>query len=155
MWCINLKPFTGELIFCWCSRRSWQRDGSIEEGAGTSRPPGFLRWEIIDRREEPIHCRLTIIIILFCSIHNLLKKLLPKMEITTHHNIRRGKNLPAQCLKITTKCLIPQLWFRDNVDYSTCNVALKHTIRKVKFLSKNSILTKPQHFHEFFNQFFW
>ena len=31
-----------------------------------------------------------------------------------------------------------------------------HTIRKVKFLSKNSILTKPQHFHEFFTQnFFW
>ena len=29
-----------------------------------------------------------------------------------------------------------------------------HTIRKVKFLSKNSILTKPQHFHEFFTQFF-
>ena len=25
-----------------------------------------------------------------------------------------------------------------------------HTIRKVKYLSKNSILTKPQHFHEFF-----
>ena len=25
-----------------------------------------------------------------------------------------------------------------------------HTIRKVKFLSKKSILTKPQHFHEFF-----
>ena len=31
-----------------------------------------------------------------------------------------------------------------------------HTIRKVKFLSKNSILTKPQHFHEFFTpNFFW
>ena len=30
-----------------------------------------------------------------------------------------------------------------------------HTIRKVKFLSKNSILTKPQHFHEFFAQFFF
>ena len=30
-----------------------------------------------------------------------------------------------------------------------------HTIRKVKFLSKNSILTKPKHFHEFFTQFFW
>ena len=28
-----------------------------------------------------------------------------------------------------------------------------HTIRKVKFLSKNSILTKPQHFHEFFTIF--
>jgi len=26
-----------------------------------------------------------------------------------------------------------------------------HTIREVK-LSKNSILTKPQHFHEFFNK---
>merc|ERR1712004_154114 len=29
-----------------------------------------------------------------------------------------------------------------------------HTIRKVKYLSKNSILTKPQHFHEFFTQIF-
>ena len=29
-----------------------------------------------------------------------------------------------------------------------------HTIRKVKFLSKNSILTKLQHFHEFFIQIF-
>ena len=28
----------------------------------------------------------------------------------------------------------------------------EHTILKVKFLSKNSILTKPQHFHEFFTQ---
>ena len=28
-----------------------------------------------------------------------------------------------------------------------------HTIRKVKFLSKNSILTKTQHFHEFFTNF--
>ena len=30
----------------------------------------------------------------------------------------------------------------------------QHTIRKVKFLSKNSILTKPQHFHEFFTPIF-
>ena len=30
-----------------------------------------------------------------------------------------------------------------------------HTIRKVKFLSKNSVLTKPQHFHEFFTQIFF
>ena len=29
----------------------------------------------------------------------------------------------------------------------------EHTIRKVKFLSKNSILTKPQQFHEFFTIF--
>ena len=33
---------------------------------------------------------------------------------------------------------------------STCFSS--HTIRKVKFLSKNSILTKPQHFHKFFTQ---
>ena len=32
---------------------------------------------------------------------------------------------------------------------------LEHTIRKVKFLSKNSILTKAQHFHEFFTQNFF
>ena len=31
---------------------------------------------------------------------------------------------------------------------------VRHTILKVKFLSKNSILTKPQHFHELFTQFF-
>ena len=32
---------------------------------------------------------------------------------------------------------------------------LKHTIRKVQFLSKKSILTKPQRFHEFFTQIFF
>ena len=34
-------------------------------------------------------------------------------------------------------------------------IYLLHTILKVKFLSKNSILTKKQHFHEFFTQFFF
>ena len=34
-------------------------------------------------------------------------------------------------------------------------VDLKHNIRKVKFLSKNSNSTKPQHFHEFFTPFFF
>ena len=32
---------------------------------------------------------------------------------------------------------------------------LYHTIRKVKFLFKTSILTKSQHFHEFFTQNFF
>ena len=32
---------------------------------------------------------------------------------------------------------------------------LPHAIRKVEFLSKNSILTTPKHFHEFFTQFFF
>ena len=35
------------------------------------------------------------------------------------------------------------------------SVDRKHTIRKVKLLSKNSILTKPQHFHEFYTQKFF
>ena len=30
-----------------------------------------------------------------------------------------------------------------------------HIVLKVEFLSKNSILTKPQHFYEFFTQFFF
>ena len=33
--------------------------------------------------------------------------------------------------------------------------AVLHTIRKVKFLSKNSIMTKPQHFHGVFTQIFF
>ena len=32
---------------------------------------------------------------------------------------------------------------------------VSYTILKVKFLSKNSILTNPQHFHEFFTQIFF
>ena len=39
----------------------------------------------------------------------------------------------------------------NSLDIKTSEVInIKHTIRKVKFLSKNSILTKPEHFHEFF-----
>ena len=34
-------------------------------------------------------------------------------------------------------------------------IPILHTIRKVKFLSKNSILTKSQHFHEFFHPNFF
>ena len=34
-------------------------------------------------------------------------------------------------------------------------ILILHTIRKVKFLSKNSILTKRQHFNEFFDQIFF
>ena len=34
-------------------------------------------------------------------------------------------------------------------------MAYSDTIRKVKFLSKYSILTQPQHFHEFFTQHFF
>ena len=39
-------------------------------------------------------------------------------------------------------------WEEITLGYILCTVW--HTIRKVKFVSKNSILTIPQHFHEFF-----
>ena len=56
--------------------------------------------------------------------------------------------IPSQCVKNHTKKVS---FF---VPFST-TVLSSHTIRKVKFLSKNSILTKPQHFHQiFFWQFF-
>ena len=35
------------------------------------------------------------------------------------------------------------------------NILLPHTIQIVKFLSKNSILTKPLLFYEFYTQFFF
>ena len=38
--------------------------------------------------------------------------------------------------------------------YPVSTTLVTHTILKVQFLSKNSILTKPQHFHEFFIQTF-
>ena len=41
-------------------------------------------------------------------------------------------------------------WVSDIFFKAFCNA-----IRKVKFLSKNSILTKPQHFHEFVTQNFF
>ena len=50
------------------------------------------------------------------------------------------------------KMLLIWLWF------STWILWQNHTIRTVKFLSKNSILTKPpklQHFHEFFTKIFF
>ena len=51
----------------------------------------------------------------------------------------------------------------EGCDVSPTIVAVKavklfselHTILKVEFLSKDSILTKPQHFHEFFTQIFF
>jgi len=39
--------------------------------------------------------------------------------------------------------------------YYLLKKSIFHTIRKVKFLSKNSVLTEPQHFHEFFIQKFF
>ena len=52
---------------------------------------------------------------------------------------------------------IDQPWSSINTKYYhlwKCH-NLWHTIIKVEFLSKNSILTKPQHFHEFFIQKFF
>ena len=48
----------------------------------------------------------------------------------------------------------PQIWKRSKL-FDEVVIDLHHTIQKVKFLSKNSILTKPQHFREFFTQIFF
>ena len=48
----------------------------------------------------------------------------------------------------------PDLKYKEYQEPGTC-FYIVHTIRKVKYLSKNSILTKPQHFHEFFTQKFF
>ena len=51
---------------------------------------------------------------------------------------------------------IVKIWRVYKMYFKDKNRSLpKHTIVKVKFLSKNSILTKPQHFHEFFTKFFF
>ena len=47
------------------------------------------------------------------------------------------------------------VWSQSVHHFSWMSCQVIHTIRKVKFLSKNSILTKPQHFHEFFTQSFF
>ena len=46
--------------------------------------------------------------------------------------------------------LIPEVY--QTINSITFPIPLT-LFRKVKFLSKNSIMTKPQHFHEFFSQF--
>ena len=51
---------------------------------------------------------------------------------------------------LTTTMAVPQWLLPVRICFK-----INHTIRKVKFPSKNSILTKPQHFHEFFIQFFF
>ena len=49
--------------------------------------------------------------------------------------------------------------YQSKVNHSLVKVVnshlhpVKHTILKVKFLFKNSILTKPQRFHNFFDNF--
>ena len=47
------------------------------------------------------------------------------------------------------------LILKQVIFYLLFELLFPHTIRKVKFLSKNSILTKPQHFQEFFTQIFF
>ena len=50
---------------------------------------------------------------------------------------------------------LPGLVKASNKSTSPTVILQFYTIQKVKFLSKNSILTNPQHFHEFFTQIFF
>ena len=56
-------------------------------------------------------------------------------------------------LRISGKGMWSRNWPKLHL-YPVSTTLVTHTILKVQFLSKNSILTKPQHFHEFFIQTF-
>ena len=63
-----------------------------------------------------------------------------------HNNADIFMGLIFQCLTFSQA---PAECITDGQAFALWN----HTIRKVKFLSTNSILAKPQHFHEFFGNF--
>ena len=63
--------------------------------------------------------------------------------------LRAQKDWKFQC--INAKLILKN--GQIGLNWTLLNIVdIIHTIRKVQFLSKNSILTKPQHFHEFFTQ---
>ena len=62
------------------------------------------------------------------------------------------KTIIAQFSDKIFKLLKKDVKWNHSINIRIAKFFFLHTIRKVKFLSKNSILTKPQHFHEFFTQ---
>ena len=87
-----------------------------------------------------------------------------KSSFENHLQSSRIAKLAKRSEQRTKKCFfmsnIQILTQKYNMSFSLRPVFslfwIIHTIWKVKFLSKNSIVTKPQHFHEFFTQiFFW
>ena len=81
--------------------------------------------------------------------------LIGRLQLSTE-KARKEENESIMQLRIlrTQEAIIKILKMRK-VKFITFVFDIFHTIRKVKFLSKNLILTKPQYFHEFFTQIFF
>ena len=103
---------------------------AIVQYTGTPEHPGVLSWQELmnkgkEASDEALEERLKQIVINQCC----------------HLVYTSGTTGPPKAAMLS----------HDNLTFTA--KVLKHTIRKVKFLSKNSILTNPQHFDEFSTQF--
>ena len=100
--------------------------------------------KLLSKRQIPYHIRNEFSAFHFLNI--LLCHNNPTyVEAYQHDDNNNAHSIIQNCSKNRSKFLI-WLWVEKK---------WLHTIRKVKFLSKNSILTKSQHFHEFFTQIFF
>ena len=106
---------------------------------------GFWRSQFVilsrsyDLKYEVVECLQTII--LLSSLPVALEEEASKISKFAIVVIFSTLFVSYELVIVTLMMLSLYLW--------SVSVDRKHTIRKVKFLSKNSILTKPQHFHKF------
>ena len=104
---------------------------------------GFWRSQFVilsrsyDLKYEVVECLQTII--LLSSLPVALEE--EASKISKFAIVEIFSTMYYELVIVTLMMLSLYLW--------SVSVDRKHTIRKVKFLSKNSILTKPQHFHKF------
>ena len=99
----------------------------------------------------PCGCRSCVVVTIL-SAARLLKEIdsawfilqeAPNLKIILHYTVRIMSNFSDKNFDFT---------FRKKILQQGLNLPPLHTIRKVKFMSKNSILTKPQYFYEFFTK---